>query len=607
LECRYAEAVVDRIERASDEEIVKKRSAISLMRLRRSAAPVALVTACAYLFALAPARAQASAGDEEAPTSARSIVDDSSHATHGAVPVSESQGRAPANPRNVRNGGPEEPNERVSPAQPPASTDPPPSAPSTPAEADVQHLLALPTGGTTTGVSAQSISLPSGSGTALGMGESFSAQLSTGVASLTVPMATLSGRGLVQTSLVLGYSSGGGHSVAGLGWGIGFASISRQTDRGAPRYLDPAIGGPWSALQDRFVYGGGEELVPICLVGADLSCTGAADETMPLWAAKWQYFRARIEGEFLRFFWSPDHRTWRVQDKQGSQMELGVPLDESNYEGALETNPDDAKKIFQWNVARQYDTHVVATSGQPLNVIAYRYLQSGGMAYVSDVYATPPSVDAANAPLRQYAQHVRLIYETRVDQLFSYRRGWETRSLIRLSRMDVSSKTFTGGPNSARQLVRRVHLAYEPSNHVSLLQSVQVEGRCAAPVAEDQAERLPETSGCARLPPMMFGYQHVDGYDTKGARLASTLAGFEAFDERLHDVQQSPPHGLDEALTTLWDINADALPDVLVTAPALFDGKHGVYFNGEAGRSDSFGASSTIAVDSVLDADANTL
>ena len=47
---------------------------------------------------------------------------------------------------------------------------------------------------------------------------------------------------------------------------------------------------------------------------------------MPVWSKGWQYFRSRVEGSFLRFFWSPDHKTWRVQDKSGVSMELGLPL-----------------------------------------------------------------------------------------------------------------------------------------------------------------------------------------------------------------------------------------------------------------------------------------
>jgi len=467
----------------------------------------------------------------------------------------------------------------------------------------------LPTGAPKMGAGEQTIALPSGAGTPQGMGESFSAQPSTGAASLTVPIAAFNVRSGVQASLVLGYSSAGGHGIAGVGWNVGFVSISRQTDRGIPSYVDPEPRGGWHPQQDRFVFNGHDELVPICLVQEGSVCAGAPQETMPSWTAAggWQYFRARVEGSFLRFFWSPDLRTWRLQDRQGGQMELGVPLDGTGYTGALETNPDDPAKIFQWNVVRQYDQHVDSVSGQPLNVIGYRYQQSGGIGYLSDIYVEPPRANAAGASLTQYAQHARLRYQGRPDQVSSYRRGWETHALMRLAGIDIASKIFEGGVSSPRQLVRRFHLSYDGSSHLSLLGAVQVEGRCATPVAEDAAESLPDTTGCPRLPPMTFGYSRVEGHDTRGNQVASTLAGFEPFDERVRSMDASPPHSLDETLSTLWDINSDALPDVLVTAPHLFNGKHGVYFNGAGGRKDAFGAARSITVDGVIGDDANVL
>ena len=55
--------------------------------------------------------------------------------------------------------------------------------------ADPPTTKALPTGENKTGVSSQSISVPKGPGTIEGMGESFSAQASTGIATFAVPFA----------------------------------------------------------------------------------------------------------------------------------------------------------------------------------------------------------------------------------------------------------------------------------------------------------------------------------------------------------------------------------------------------------------------------------
>ena len=119
------------------------------------------------------------------------------------------------------------------------------------------------------------------------------------------------------------------------------------------------------------------------------------NEEMPAWATGWQYFRPRVEGSFLRFFWSPNHRTWRVQDKSGVTMELGVPLDDANYTIALEieSRPARARSIAGTSSASTTltATRIQRRATQPVNVVVYRYAQDGGMAYLSDIFDTPPA------------------------------------------------------------------------------------------------------------------------------------------------------------------------------------------------------------------------
>jgi len=67
----------------------------------------------------------------------------------------------------------------------------------------------------------------------------------------------------------------------------------------------------------------------------------------------------------------------------------------------------------------------------------------------------------------------------------------------------------------------------------------------------------------------------------------------------------SPNYSLDGKNADLFDINADGLPDVLVTQPGLFQGKDGVFFNGGSGA-DTFSAS-TISVSGVLGANADDI
>jgi RHS repeat-associated protein len=463
-------------------------------------------------------------------------------------------------------------------------------------ETDATQTAALPTGADKSGVTSQAISVPKGSGTIQGMGESFSAQLSTGIATFSVPFALPAARGGAQPSLGLSYSSASGAGLAGMGWSVGVPFIARQTDRGLPGYEDHA---EWRATQDRFVFNGGQELVPICLVQSATSCIDPFDpkkeekllpgEQMPGWAAGSQYFRPRVEGSFLRFFWSKDHKTWRVQDKSGVTMELGVPLDGSDRRDGLEINPDPNPKglakgdeIYRWHLVRQYDTYGDANPAvgnpAPVNVVVYRYRQDGNQAYLSDIYDTTPATAPTTTDVTKYAHHTHLEYQDRSDPTESYRSGWLMKQRLRLARVDVTSKTLAGAA-AARRLVRRYHLTYDDDYHTSLLTSVQVEGRCegAETSAPAETNELLGATSCARLPAMEFEYGHVKGFNTAGTSVGSGLAGYDAFDQRVQQIGTSPDYSVDSDLADFFDVNADGLPDLLVTAPAKFDDDFAAY------------------------------
>jgi RHS repeat-associated protein len=586
-----------------------------LTKLRRRGGPIAATTLTCFALSLVNASAawaqQASerpsavqAADPVLPLSSSQATDQEALSTNGAPDEVVTE------PDDVEVDGDEETEAVETTAPPNASAQravPDPKLPG------ASEPLALPTGADRSGVTNKVISVPKGSGTVEGMGESFSAQLSTGIATFSVPFSLPAGRG-VQPSLGLSYSSSAGAGVAGMGWQIGAPFIARQTDRGAPKYQDHP---GWHAEQDRFVFNGGQELVPICVVGAGLSCpralqnvstpSGAVNEAMPAWATGWQYFRPRVEGSFLRFFWSPGHLTWRVQDRSGSSMELGVPLDGSNDMNALERNPDRPSEIYRWHLVRQYDSHgqVNAAAGnpQPVNVVVYKYLQDAGAAYLSDIFDTTPASTPTTTDTSKYAHHTRLRYETRTDPTTSYRSGWRIEQRLRLAQVDVASKIFNEGLAGPRRLVRRYHLEYDADRHVSLLTKVQVEGRCTNTEQSqpEEADGTIKPTSCDRLPPMAFGYSRVAPFKSSGEPAISTLAGYEGFDERVRKLANSPPHSLDEQLTDLIDFDADALPDVVVTAPGQYGSDHGLFRN-NAGSADSFLDAEPVCIEGVLGA-----
>jgi len=101
-----------------------------------------------------------------------------------------------------------------------------------------------------------SITLPKGGGAIRGMGEKFGTNPVTGTGSLTVPIATSSGRSGFDPQLSLSYDSGAGNGPFGLGWNLSLPSISRKTDKGLPKYQD-------ADESDVFILSGAEDLVPV--------------------------------------------------------------------------------------------------------------------------------------------------------------------------------------------------------------------------------------------------------------------------------------------------------------------------------------------------------
>src|ERR1043165_728291 len=98
------------------------------------------------------------------------------------------------------------------------------------------------------------ISSPEGGGAQSGLGEKFSPDLFTGTGNFSVPIAVPSGRNGFQPDLTLGYSSGNGNGVFGMGWAIGIPGVMRKTSKGIPIYENHS---------DIFILSGAEDLVPV--------------------------------------------------------------------------------------------------------------------------------------------------------------------------------------------------------------------------------------------------------------------------------------------------------------------------------------------------------
>src|SRR5262245_46560987 len=102
------------------------------------------------------------------------------------------------------------------------------------------------------------ISLPQGGGALAGLGETFQPDLHTGTGNLHVPLPLPPGRGALQPSLALSYSTGNPNGAFGLGWSLSLPQVRRKTSECIPRYRDDT---------DVFVLSRAEDLVPVSKPG----------------------------------------------------------------------------------------------------------------------------------------------------------------------------------------------------------------------------------------------------------------------------------------------------------------------------------------------------
>ncbi|MCU0692414.1 MAG: FG-GAP-like repeat-containing protein, partial [Polyangiaceae bacterium] len=151
--------------------------------------------------------------------------------------------------------------------------------------------------------------------------------------------------------------------------------------------------------------------------------------------------------------------------------------------------------------------------------------------------------------------------------------------------------------SSPRRLVRRYHLGYGDT-HVSLLTSVQLEGRCSTDEATAPAEGDDGTvaaTQCSRMPAHEMTYGGLTSRDSD-----TVLApwGLGAFSRVTKAVQDSPTVGLGDQQGLLLDINADGLVDVYHPDPGVYQGAHAVCFNESTGGPEPtrFGGATPMAV-----------
>ena len=403
-------------------------------------------------------------------------------------------------------------------------------------------LLSAPVAGAPkTGVSPQTISLPSGPGSIEGLGESFQPQLNTGTATYSIKFKLPPGRAGAQPQVSARYNGGSGNGVLGIGWSLqGIDYIQRQSDKGLPRYDST----------DTFVSADGEELVPL----SDGS------------------FREENEGAFRRYHFNAQDNSWTCEERNGVRLTLGGAASSrivAHICAGDQSTPcvldgdcgggqcvEDSSRTYRWYVTRSEDPNG--------NRIEYAYTQlagSPGVVYVNTIQYT---LHATTTPSGSHI--LKFTYSARPDAFSDFRSGFEMTTGHRLTRLDICTRgaSFTpesmcgdAGPGGVAR-VRAYGFTYEDvgscqsstCTHGLVGAFCEADADCIAGTARLAAITQLGADNQSALPALRFQYTELNPGQ------ASTWEVLQGF----------PVEAIGDQNAALVDLNGDGLPDVLETA-----------------------------------------
>ncbi|MCH2110158.1 MAG: FG-GAP-like repeat-containing protein, partial [Polyangiaceae bacterium] len=369
------------------------------------------------------------------------------------------------------------------------------------------------------GVTAQTLSLPTGPASLKGLGESFSPNMATGTGSYSVPISLPPG--FVAPSISLNYTGGRGKGVLGQSWSLPTLQIYRQTDKGEPNFTE----------EDRFsVMGPGmnDELV---LVNEEL-----------------RYYRLKNEGAFALF----------IRDVAGDSWTIRLPSGQTAYLGeSLESKETSRGKAHKWFISRQVDRFSHWTE--------YHYFTDEGKTYLE-------SIDYQMHADVAYQNHVDFVYEDRPDVFTDYTYGSACTTAQRVAAIEV---------RHGDRLIRTYELSYKKALLFSQLSGVLMTGEYGLtmpPLSFEYLEESQNSGGLVTmkdappLEPLLDGSGELD--DVNGDALPDLIVArsgdyhyYENWDGRSfidrRALKNSPDRTLFEAGVVFVDVNGDGFRDLL--------------------------------------------
>lgn len=288
-------------------------------------------------------------------------------------------------------------------------------------------------------------------------GVNISEPTNTGGTNVNIPIQTPPGRNGIAPNLSLSYSSGRGNSWIGLGWDLSLGAIQRSTKKGLNYNINDFV---------------------VVMNGSTSDIVARGD-----WGTN--YYGAKIEKDFNRYYYNPSSGGWEVTAKNGTKYYYGTTA-------ASRQDFDSGTKVFKWCLDKVEDLNG--------NYMTVTYTKDQGEIYLYTICYT------GNVDLYPTNQ-VTFILESRTDVPVLYTTNYQTKTAMRLQAIRVNSASSSG-------YVRKYILTYSSSGTTarSMLTTVTRYG----------------SDGVTTLPVKTFTYQPGNNNFNSGAVWGS---GFTSSDQ----------------------------------------------------------------------------
>jgi RHS repeat-associated protein len=242
-----------------------------------------------------------------------------------------------------------------------------------------------------------------------------------GSATYGVPIEVPPGRGGIAPNLALTYNSQAGNGWLGVGWNLDMGAIQRSTKFGVNYNKNDFVA---------IANGSSSELVPRSSWGSN-------------------YYGAKIEGAFLKYYFNSSSGGWEVTAKNGTKYYYG---------SSASSRQDNASVVFKWCLDKVQDTN-----GNYMNIT---YVKDQGEIYLNRIDYT------GNSNLSPTNYVIFYLDNTRSDAPDMYVTNFRVKTASRLKTIEVS---LSG------QMVRAYKLIYSSSGSTlrSILTNLQLYGNDA--------------------------------------------------------------------------------------------------------------------------------